>query len=258
VNSLGCTNDKQRLSDIIQQKLRGQMSDLCEVCKNRLTANPLRVLDCKNPACKNIITDLAIRTDDYLCPDCQDYFSRVLSLLDMKQIPYTVKNTLVRGLDYYTGTVFEFTTTKLGSQDALGAGGRYDGLVAMMGGQPTPACGFAFGMERLLLMLKTTIPLVKTPCAFIAPLDADSCTSAFTLLNVLRREAIAADMDYSGKSLKSQLRYSQKINARVVIIIGEEERVSNVYTVKNMTTGEQIKVPIHELPAKIKEILVLC
>lgn len=258
INSLGCENDKKRFSEIIHQRLQDQKNDLCETCRNRLSANPLRVLDCKNPECKKIITESATDPKDYLCRGCMDFFNRVLSLLDLQRIPYTVKNTLVRGLDYYTGTVFEFTTTKLGAQDALGAGGRYDGLVSMMGGQPTPACGFAFGIERLLLMLKSTVTLSKKPCVFIAPLGADSCTAAFALLNILRAESIAADMDYSGKSLKAQLRYSQRINARIVIIIGEEERASNIYTVKNMLTGDQIKVSLQELPAKTKEILNNC
>lgn len=257
INSIGCSADKERFSGLVKRKGEALAGRLCGACRTRLQENPLRVLDCKNPECKKNIAAVRVNAQDYLCSACMTNFQRVQEVLNRVNVRYEIKDTLVRGLDYYTGIVFEFVTASLGTQDALGAGGRYDGLVAQLGGTQTPACGCAFGVERLMLMLKKTaeVPVSVSEKVFCAPLDAASSQKAFELAALLRKNGIPADMDYTGRSLKSQLRYSQKNNVTIVIIIGEEERTSGIYTVKNMKTSEQIKVPEAELAAKVKEIL---
>ena len=251
VNSLGCKRDVARLEQILLQELKGKSEHLCENCKRRLKTNTLRVLDCKNASCRDIIAKLCIGMD-YLCGDCKSYFDSVLKALDSLSIKYRHVHTLVRGLDYYTQTVFEFTSSLLGSQNAIGAGGRYDGLVKELGGQNAPACGFALGLERILL-LRGVKEKEPPPTAFIAYVTENLQEKAFKLLNNLRQANVSCDMDFNFSSLKSQLRYCQKLRATFAVILGEDELSKSCVMVRDMQKSKQETVKIDTLISYFKQ-----
>jgi len=250
LNTLGCPEDKEKFALGLKGRLEAKRSALCEDCQRRLDKNPLRILDCKNRDCKQIVAGLP-SIDEDLCPGCKENFTKVLSILDQAQIKYTRDKNLVRGLDYYTNTVFEITSSALGSQDALGAGGRYNRLVENLGGPSIPAVGFALGIERLLIALgEKTFPCEFN--VFIAPLDEHLRDFAFSLTMRLRAAGINCDTDYCGKSLKAQMRLAQKKGARFVLVIGEDEIKENCVMVKDMLKSEQNKVPMDKLVETIK------
>ena len=251
INNLGCKADKERFAVLLQERLEALRSGLCVDCQRRLDKNPLRVIDCKNSQCKKIVESLKLG-DQHICPDCKSHFAQVLTALDQSEVKYAVVPTLVRGLDYYTNTVFEFTSSSLGSQDACGAGGRYDGLLASLGGSPIPAIGFALGVERLMLALGEAQeePLLDV---YVTAVSAELIAQAVKITDHLRREGVRADTDYCGKSLKAQLRQAERKAARFSIVIGPDELKENSVMVKDMKEGKQEKVKIEELILKIKE-----
>jgi histidyl-tRNA synthetase len=246
INSLGCPvcrpAFKERLVTFLDQTSAG----LCEDCKRRTHTNPLRVLDCKKPTCRALVKD-APSLLEALCPDCDRHFQEVQQALDELAIPFKLNPFMVRGLDYYTRTTFEFLTADLGAQAAVGAGGRYDGLIEQLGGPPLPGIGFAMGLERIALLLEqrsgTQQPADRMDI-FIAALGDVAVAPCAQLVHWLRKHGLKAAMDYSGRSLKSQLKQAGRINARFTLIVGDDEWSSQQGILRNMTTQEQQPFPL--------------
>lgn len=258
INSLGCAKDKSGLIAILHSLLKDRLDSLCEECKARFKKNILRVLDCKNKACIEVMRQLNIG-DSYLCCDCKEHFASVLEGLDLLGIGYEVNPCLVRGLDYYTRTVFEIVHGDLGAQDALGAGGRYDNLVKDLGGPDLGAIGFAFGVERLLLVSKPQQGRnARLGLVYLVTLGKEAKRYGLKLLNDLRRSGVPCDTDYEGKSLKAAMRQANDQGATHVLIIGEDELKNNSVTLKDMLSGEQKEIGtdkiIEELQAKSYEL----
>jgi histidyl-tRNA synthetase len=251
INSLGCANDKNKLIGILRSKLKGKEEKLCPDCKNRLINNPLRILDCKNEPCKEIAKALNI-SDEYLCADCKSHFKKVREGLDALEIIYEVSPHLVRGLDYYTGTVFEISHGELGSQDAIGAGGRYNNLVEELGGSEAGAIGFAFGLERLLLAAQNKEETFKKEIVYLIALGDNAKSYGVKLLAELRDNNIAADTDYENKSIKGAMRRANDLGARTVLIIGDNEIAKGIITLKDMVSGEQKEVRSEDIIKEIK------
>jgi len=251
INSLGCAKDKKELTVVLHKGLKNKLDKLCLDCNTRFKVNILRILDCKNDQCREVVKGLNIH-EEYLCPDCKRHFEIVLKGLDLVNIKYEVSPYLVRGLDYYTRTVFEITHEELGAQDALGAGGRYDNLVKELDGPEMGAVGFAFGVERLLLVARCAPHAGKSLVYFI-PLGDEARKEALKLLEDLRANAIACDMEYEGKSLKGAMRKANDLQAKVVLILGEDELKKNVVTLKDMVSGEQREIKKEDLVAELKK-----
>ncbi len=262
INSLGSHEDKKNLSSILRERLKKDVRNLCPECQARFERNVFRILDCKNKECRAVVARLELG-DAHLSPPSKEYFQKVRAALDLWGVAHTVSPHLVRGLDYYTHTVFEISHAGLGSQDALGAGGRYNDLVAQLGGpKDIGGMGFALGIERILLAVgggeTRDEGRVTKLDAFIVSLDKEeetkAYTAAFELLNELRRKEIAADMNHTRGSMKSQMRAADKSGARYVIIIGEDELKEDIVTLKNMASGEQRKVPQSKLAAEFNKV----
>jgi len=249
INSVGCK--KCRASYILKLKkyLKNKKDFLCSECKERYTKNPLRVLDCKKDSCKRIIEEAPVIIDN-LCQECELHFAEVKSYLNNQKIIFHEDPRLVRGLDYYTKTAFEIISGELGAQNAIAGGGRYDDLVEELGGKPTPAVGFAAGIERMIIAIdqqKVEWPLKKGVDIFVAKVNEKNQDRAFRLLQKIRNNGLSADMDYSGGSLKSQMRIANKIGARYTVIVGEEELSKNMVILRNMQTKEQKEVKIDNI-----------
>jgi histidyl-tRNA synthetase len=256
INSLGCDKDKEKLGSLLRKGLEDKVDALCPDCQARFKRNVLRVLDCKNEACRQVANSLDIR-QSYLCGDCVTHFSRVRQGLDLLDIAYEVSPFLVRGLDYYTRTVFEISHGDLGAQDAIGAGGRYDKLVNELGGPELGAIGFAFGVERLLLVTKSqSYKVTSKKLVYIVTLGDEARLDGLKLLAELRKNGIAADTEYENKSLKATMRKANDAQANYVLIIGEDEIKKGVVTLKDMVSGEQKEITrddlIKELQLKFK------
>ncbi len=240
LNTLGCPKDKAKLSYQLQKKLSSQVSHLCSECQNRLNRNVFRVLDCKNAACQKVVSGLDLN-HDYLCSDCNEHFRAVIDGLKSINIDYKISHTLVRGLDYYTQTIFEIKHQELGAQDALGAGGRYDNLVAEFGGASSGAIGFAFGIERLLLVRNNQQSDTKDfkRSVYLVTLGTEANKKGVQLLHNLRINNICADTDYATRSLKAQMRKANDSGAKYCIIIGENELERGLFSLKDMESGQQ-------------------
>ena len=204
INSLGCDNDRAAYKKELYNFLKDRLDDLCEDCRRRTDTNVLRVLDCKRPACKQMVSD-APGILDYLCDSCSRDYSSLKNILSDRNVNFMEKKELVRGLDYYSGAIFEVTHSDLGAQDALAAGGRYDGLTSQMGGPERCATGFAIGVERLMLILDRKQLCSSQDSLLIIPMDEDLMDKAFTIMCELRVKGIAVEMDFSGKSFKRQM-----------------------------------------------------
>ncbi len=252
INSLGCLEDKKKFVDLLRQQLKLKVNKLCDDCRGRFKDNVLRILDCKNEPCREIIRTLDIG-DKQLCPECKNHFERVRKGLDALRLDYEVNPYIVRGLDYYTRTVFEITHPGLGAQDAIGAGGRYDNLVRELGGPGFSAMGFAFGMERLILVLDAPAEALNKELVFIVSLGEEAKKEALLLLSQLRKEGLACDTDYENKSLKGAMRLANDSGARRVLILGEDELKKKVVTLKDMRSGEQKEVRLEDLVKELKE-----
>lgn len=247
LNSLGCKECRPAYREALVKYLGGAKNQLCANCQERLGRNPLRVLDCKEDECKQAVAG-APAMMDFLCPACQDHFSGVKRDLEMVGLAYTINPRIVRGLDYYTRTVFEYLAeTGLGAQNAVAAGGRYDGLVEEFGGPPTPGIGFAIGVERVALLMKEEEG--RGPDFFIVALGEPARREGIRLLMELRDKKLSAEMptDSGERSLKSQMKAAEKAGAKRAVIIGEQELSEKTYTLKNMETGEQTRVAFHEV-----------
>jgi len=250
INSLGDPTCRLPYKTKIQDFLRSRKDRLCEDCQRRVETNPLRVFDCKNEECQAQLTDAPVVLD-FLCADCRDHFDRVKSLLDGVRLPYSVNPRMVRGLDYYTRTAFEVVAGELGAQNAVSGGGRYDGLAQEIGGPSIPAIGFAIGVERLVMLLPEEGSLSPHPDVFLAALGKEAQERGFVLAQEMRDAGIWVELDYEGKSLKSQMRKADRMKTDRVLILGEEELKKNQVVVRNMATKEQEEVLITEIIQKI-------
>lgn len=247
LNSLGCPECRPLFRKALLEYLEASRDQLCDDCKRRIDKNPLRVLDCKNPACRALVEE-APSIQDYLCETCDTHFKVVQESLQELGIAYRLNKFMVRGLDYYCRTTFEFLTSDLGSQSAVCAGGRYDGLVAMLGGPKVPGIGFAIGLERLVLLLQQK---EEESCSarvdiFVAGLGERAGKFAYTLVHSLRKHGFSAAMDYDNRSLKSQMKQADKANAAYVLIVGDDELEKEAALLRNMETQEQMAVELHE------------
>ena len=253
INTVGCPACRPVYRQKLQHYFSEYHDELCNDCKSRLNKNPLRILDCKVDAGKDFMDD-APRIETCLCDECREHFARVKDLLTAANVEFTVDNRLVRGLDYYTKTAFEIQYTDLGAQSALAGGGRYDGLVKEIGGNPTPGIGFAAGIERILIALEkqNLIPTAKKNLdAFIVTAGREAEIHGFKLLNELRQKNLTAIMDFAGRSLKAQMKQASKLGAKFALIIGEDEVNDKTVTVKNLETSEQETISFDEVIAKI-------
>lgn len=241
LNTLGCADDKLRLAETLRSALAAQKNDLCEDCRNRFDTNVLRILDCKQEGCRKITGSLQLH-ESCVCEQCAAHFASVRQGLDSLGLQYEVAVHLVRGLDYYTRTVFEFTHADLGAQDAVGAGGRYDNLVKELGGPPLGAAGFAFGVERMLIASPQMTSNVAGISVFVISLGERARAGSLPLIAELRRAGISCDTDYEGRSLKGAMRQANDLNARFALIIGDNEIEKGVVTLKEMRSGEQREV----------------
>jgi histidyl-tRNA synthetase len=250
INSLGCPACRPVYRQALLAFLQARLERLCADCQRRAATNPLRALDCKVPGCQEATVG-APAVIEHLCPGCDLHFSAVRRHLTDLAVPFTVNPRMVRGLDYYTKTTFEMVTDRLGAQSAVAAGGRYDRLVADLGGPPLPGIGFAMGVERLALLLGARDDATPRPALFIATLGEAAERYGFKLLTRLQRQGIFAEMEYAGKSLKAQLRRADKLGARQVLILGGDELARGVAQLRDMTTAVQEEVPLANLDARL-------
>ena len=244
LNTLGCPKCKADYRNSIKEILKPYLNELCDDCKMRYEKNPLRILDCKNDNCKKIFEIEEVKNvilKDYICDDCAEHFETLKSYLDSLDIKYSVNKMLVRGLDYYTRTVFEIKSSNLGSQDAVCGGGRYDGLVEMLGGTPTPAVGFAMGVERLYSLVQK-----KESQKLDYFVVSNDTKEAIKLVKELRQNGKTADFDMQNRKFVRQIEKAGKV-AQYAIILGEDEIKGGFYSVKNLESGEQNKVDFNEL-----------
>ena len=256
INSIGCKICRTKYLEGLKRYYSTHLGGLCSDCKARFEKNPLRLLDCKKPSCYNV-AEAAPKSTDYLCRECKAHFEAVLGYLEALRLPFEVNHRLVRGLDYYTKTVFEIQPLGEGAQSALGGGGRYDDLVEELGGKSTPAIGFASGMERIVLNLKRQkipVPSLSAPPVFIAHLGNEAKLEAVKLASTLRKDGIAAIMAAGDRSLKGQLRQANSLGSSYAAIIGEDEVKGSAVTLRNMMTGEQKTVSLAALGGLLKKV----
>ena len=249
LNSIGCKHCRPKFNEALKEYLRPHLSEMCPTCNARFDKNPLRILDCKEEACTKI-NENAPKTVDFLCDECREHFEKLKSILDACGVAYKLNPKLVRGLDYYSKTVFEFVSTSIGSQGTVLGGGRYDTLIENLGGPSVPAVGFGSGIERMLLVMENTgktIPQESALCAYVAGLDEAGRKAAFALANELRRAGVSADIDHAARSVKAQFKYAGKAGARYVVVIGSNELESGAYTVKDMATSASTQVKAEDV-----------
>ena len=245
LNSIGCKHCRPKFNEALKEYLRPHLPEMCDTCRSRFDKNPLRILDCKEETCSKI-NENAPKTVDFLCDECREHFEKLKEILDACGVKYKLNPKLVRGLDYYSKTVFEFVSTQIGSQGTVLGGGRYDTLIENLGGPQVPAVGFGSGIERMLLVLENTgkrIPEEAPLGAYIAGLDDEGRKAAFQLCDTLRKTGISAEFDHAARSVKAQFKYAGKVGAKYVVVIGSNELESGEYTVKNMadSTSETVK-----------------
>jgi len=255
LNSIGCPNDRGPYQEALRGHFAGSIDSMCDNCRRRYDDNPLRILDCKEAACRPFI-ETAPGPADHLCDECAGHFAAVRGLLDRLGLSYTIDPHLVRGLDYYTRTVFELISEDLGSQDSLLGGGRYDGLIESVGGPETPGVGFAGGIERLVLVLQER----KTDCGpervdlFVASIGDEGRRLAFELTEQLRRAGLSVEIDHRARALRKQLTLANQMGARHLVVLGDDEVASGTGKLKQMDTGEEqdIELTVDALAGGIK------
>ena len=253
MNSIGTPQDREAYTLELKKFLAPNISQFCGNCQRRFHTNPLRILDCKVPFCMEA-THQAPSIVDLLSKDSGEHFKKVLEGLKDFLIPFTINPRLVRGLDYYSRTTFEITSPHLGAQSTIGAGGRYDTLVELLQGPPTPAVGFAVGLERVSLLLPERTSPSSSPLVFLAGFGTLGKSLAFKVLHTLRKNGISADTDHKATNLKSLLRSADKLSAKFSIIIGDDEVKAGIGLIRNMETKKQESIPLNELPEKLPQI----
>ncbi len=258
LNSIGCKLCRPGYLEVLRQHYSGYADHLCPDCKARLVKNPLRLLDCKKPSCQEI-AKTAPKIPDYLCHECQIHFQSVQKYLGAMSIPFQLNPRLVRGLDYYTRTVFEVEPQEKGGQSTLGGGGRYDNLIEQLGGKPTPAVGFAAGLERIILNLKEQkldIPALPKPDAFIAYLEEEAKIEAMKIASELRKAGIAVILATGDKSLRRQMRQANSLGITYALILGEQEISKRNVMLRDMRSGEQKTIPLAEIARMLKQLKI--
>ncbi len=248
INSIGCPTCRAEYHKALKAYFEQYTDQLCETCLSRLDKNPMRILDCKSPICSKI-AEGAPKITEYLCDECKEHFASVQKYLDAAGINYIVNPTIVRGLDYYTKTVFEFVTDCIGAQGTVCGGGRYDGLIEELGGNHLPSLGFAMGMERLLMVMEKQgieIPDYSECSLYIATMGEKAQKKAFELLHTLRECGETAETDVVGRGLRAQMKYADKIGAKYTFVIGDNELNEGFAEAKNMKTGKKTKLPLDE------------
>lgn len=258
INSIGCPTCRKKFQDALKEYFKGHYDELCDTCKGRLEKNPMRILDCKSPVCSEISKD-APKILDYLCDDCNEHFELVKKYLTANNVEFTVNPTIVRGLDYYTRTVFEFVSKEIGAQGTVCGGGRYDGLIEEMGGKPTPACGFGLGIERLLLLMesqKTPFPERKKCDLYVASMGENANVKASQIACDLRNEGLSAQFDTVGRGLKAQMKYADKIGALYTMVLGDNELETGKANLKNMEDGTLQEVDLNNFADDFQSIVI--
>lgn len=249
INSIGCPECRKKYNDAIKEYFKKQENELCEDCKNRLSHNPMRIMDCKNKKCQEISKNAPVITD-YICSECSEHFEKLKKCLNGQNIEYKINPKIVRGLDYYSKTVFEFICDIEGAPLTICGGGRYDGLSEILGGPKLPAIGFGMGMERIFAVMNAQnveFPGADVPKVFISFLGSEEAQlKAFDLCEKLRKSSINAQVDVMDRTLKSQMKFADKIGACYVVVIGEDELKTNSAKIKEMKSGEETKIGIGE------------
>ncbi len=254
INSIGCKNCRPAYLAKLKEYYASRSTELCGDCRNRLERNPLRLLDCKNAACQKLAA-AAPKSYEELCPECAGHFEKLKKYLSLLNLPFEINHRLVRGLDYYTRTVFEIQPETEGAQSTIGGGGRYDGLIEELGGKPTPAIGFATGLERIILNLKrqnTAIPLLPDPEVFVACLGEAAREAALKLTAELRKAGVGVIQATGEKSLKAQMRQANSLKVHYCLVIGEEEVKTGVVQIKDMISSKQETVGIGQVGEKVR------
>lgn len=249
INSVGCSNCRPQYRAKLQEFFKEKKDELCEDCQSRLERNPMRILDCKNLHCNELVKDAPVLTE-CLCDECRDHFTNVQHFLDSVGIKYEIDHNLVRGLDYYTKTAFEVQYPPLGAQSAVAGGGRYDGLVEQIGGPATPGIGFAMGLERIILALEKQNLLsqnLKFTDVFCVCNNSDNFPKMFKIVNELRNKGLSVEFDYSLGSIKSQMKKANKFQAKKTLIFGDDEMTRECVILRNMQTGEQKEIAIENI-----------
>jgi histidyl-tRNA synthetase len=257
INSIGCPVCKKDYNEKLKAYFESRKSELCPTCLERLEKNPMRIIDCKSPICSEIAKD-APKMVDHLCDECSEHFEEVKACLDNMGIEYTVNPDIVRGLDYYTKTVFEFVSDALGAQSTVCGGGRYSGLVEELGGKPTDGIGFAAGITRLILAMEKSgvnIDSDNRPALYIASMGKNAAKYAMGVVAKLRNQDIYAETDLVGRSLKAQMKYADKKNAKYTLIIGDSELENNKAQLKNMDNSQQTEIALDDVEA-LKAVLL--
>lgn len=244
INSIGCPTCRAEYHKALKTYFEGRKDELCDTCKDRLERNPMRILDCKSPVCSEIAKDAPVVLD-YLCDECREHFEKVKSYLNAQNIAFKVNPRIVRGLDYYTKTVFEFISESIGAQGTVCGGGRYDGLIEELGGQKTPSLGFGLGIERLMLLMEAQgceFPKESMPDLFIAALGEKAQLKAVEIANDMREEGFTCLYDVNGRGLRAQMKYANKLGAKYTIVLGDDEVESGIAKLKNMESGEETEI----------------
>lgn len=248
INSIGCPECRKDYTNALKEYFKGHIDELCDTCKDRLERNPMRILDCKSPVCSKIAQNAPVVTD-YLCDDCREHFESVKKYLTASGIEYTVNPHIVRGLDYYTRTVFEFVSGGIGAQSTVCGGGRYDGLIKQLGGPAVPALGFAMGIERLMLVLKsqgTELPEGKGCDLYIAAIGENASLKSAEYAANLRNYGFSVLTDICSRGVKAQMKYADKAGAAFTVVLGDNEIASNSAVMRNMQTGEEKTIALDD------------
>ena len=255
LNSIGCPECRAKYNKALKEFLAQKYDNLCPTCKTRFDKNPMRILDCKDPSCGELVADAPVLLD-YICDECSAHFDGVKHTLEILGIDYNIDSGIVRGLDYYTKTVFEIKSDSLGAQSTVCGGGRYDGLVEQLGGHPTPGIGFGLGLERLLLTMEAQgieIPGKPKPKIFVCELGEKAVDYGVKLVADLRGKGISAVRDCMGRGLKAQMKYADKIGAEYTIVIGDNEIEAGKCALKHMESGESQEIILSEIDKYLRK-----
>ncbi|MBP3627257.1 MAG: histidine--tRNA ligase [Clostridia bacterium] len=255
INSIGCPECRKKYHAALKEYFTAKTDELCDTCKDRLERNPMRILDCKSPICSGIAADAPV-VIDYLCDDCAEHFEGVKAHLSAAGIEYKINPHIVRGLDYYTRTVFEFVSGDIGAQSTVCGGGRYDGLISQMGGPSVPSLGFAMGIERLMLAINNKgveLPDAHTPDIYIAAMGENAALKATELCAVLRNDGLKAQTDICARGLKAQMKYANKIGAKFSMVLGDDEISSGKAKLKDMEKGNEREIALDEISEELGE-----
>ncbi len=258
INSIGCPECRKEYHKALKEYFESYKDELCETCLGRLDRNPMRILDCKSPICSKIAEN-APTVLEYLCDDCKEHFEGVKKYLDSMGIAYKVNPQIVRGLDYYTRTVFEFVSNEIGAQGTVCGGGRYDGLIGEMGGNPLPACGFGLGIERLLLLMdkkNSEFPEPKKTDLYIASMGESASLKAAEITKDLRSEGLCVQFDTVGRGFKAQMKYANKIGASYVLVLGDNELETKEIKLKNMADGKEHEMNLDTFADSFQSIVI--